>query len=247
MMKIAFAYWDNRIAPVFDTVRQLHVINVESGQIVSEAQETLSEDLPVRKILRLVEMGIGTLVCGAISKPIYGLVVANGIQVVPFVAGYLNDVIQAWLSDNLEADIFAMPGYCVRKGQRFRGMHEESQEGNAGHNAGRRNRTNAAHLASGAKARSVEPLWQGNNRQSLRKEKMTMPRGDGTGPKGMGPGGGQGQGQGGQNPGRMGGPKAAGPVGYCVCPQCGQKEPHERAVPCVKRKCSKCGAVMTRE
>lgn len=246
MMKIAFAYWDNRIAPVFDTVRQIHVVDVESEQIVSEAQETLSSDLPVRKILRLVEMGIGTLVCGAISRPIYGLVVANGIQVVPFVAGDLNEVIHAWLSGNLEADIFAMPGYCGRKGRRFRGMHEESQKGNAVHNAGRRSRTNAAHLASSVNAQSVEPLWQGNNRQSLRKEKMTMPRGDGTGPKGMGPSGGKGQGQGGQNPGRMGGPKAAGPVGYCVCPQCGQKEPHQRGVPCVERKCSKCGAVMTR-
>lgn len=246
-MKIAFANWDNRIAPVFDTVRQLHVVDIESGEIVNEVQETLSEDLPVRKILRLREMGIGTLVCGAISRPIHGLVVANGIHVVPFVAGDLNEVIQAWISGNLEADIFAMPGYCGRRGQRFRGMHEESQKGNAGNNAGRRNRRNAAHLASGAKARSVEPLWQGNNRQSLRKEKMTMPRGDGTGPKGTGQGGGQGQGQGGRNPGRMGGPKAAGPVGYCVCPQCGQKEPHERAVPCVQRKCPKCGAVMTRE
>ena len=246
-MKIAFAHWDNRIAPVFDTVRQIYVVDVESGQIVSETQEALSEDLPVRKILRLVERGIGTLVCGAISRPMYGLVVANGIQVVPFVAGDLNEVIQAWLSGDLEDDIFAMPGYCGQRGRRFRGMYEESQEENAVRNAGRRSHTNAACLASSANARSVEPLWQGNNRQSLRKEETTMPRGDGTGPRGMGPSSGKGQGQGGQNPGRMGGPLAAGPIGYCVCPQCGQKEPHERAVPCVKRKCPKCGTVMARQ
>jgi predicted Fe-Mo cluster-binding NifX family protein len=64
---------------------------------------------------------------------------------------------------------------------------------------------------------------------------------------GMGQGGGHGQGQGGQGAGRMGGPLAAGPSGYCICPQCGQKEPHERAVPCLARKCPKCGATMTRE
>lgn len=64
---------------------------------------------------------------------------------------------------------------------------------------------------------------------------------------GMGQGGGRRQGQGGQGAGRMGGPFAAGPSGYCICPQCGQKEPHERAVPCLGRKCPKCGAAMTRE
>ena len=76
-----------------------------------------------------------------------------------------------------------------------------------------------------------------------------MPRGDGTGPMGRGSGGGRGQGlgQGGQRSGRMGGPSAAGPSGYCVCPQCGQKELHERGVPCLKRTCPKCGIAMIRQ
>jgi predicted Fe-Mo cluster-binding NifX family protein len=121
-MKIAFAYWDNRIAPVFDTARQIQVVEAESGQIVSETQETLPEDLPVQKTLRLVELGIGTLVCGAISKPMHGLVIAYGIQVVPFVAGDLREVIRAWLSGDLECDAFAMPGCCSRNRRRRRGL-----------------------------------------------------------------------------------------------------------------------------
>jgi len=60
-------------------------------------------------------------------------------------------------------------------------------------------------------------------------------------------GGGRGQGGGGQRAGRMGGRFAGGLSANCVCPQCGQKEPHERGVPCFERKCPKCGAVMTRE
>ncbi len=44
----------------------------------------------------------------------------------------------------------------------------------------------------------------------------------------------------------MGGPAAAGPVGECVCPACGHREPHVRGVPCVSMKCPKCSAVMTR-
>jgi len=67
--------------------------------------------------------------------------------------------------------------------------------------------------------------------------------------KGAGQGGGQGlgRGQGGQGRGRMGGPLSAGPAGACVCAKCGHREPHERGVPCIQKKCPKCGGAMTRE
>ncbi len=57
---------------------------------------------------------------------------------------------------------------------------------------------------------------------------------------GRGPGGGGGR-------GRMGGPYAAGPGGYCVCPNCGNRAPHGPGIPCTRQKCSKCGATMIRE
>lgn len=203
MMKAAFAYWDDRIAPVFDTARRIHVVGADSGRIVAETGEVLADVLPAQKALRLVELGVGTLVCGAISRSYHETVAAYGIRVIPFVAGDLNEVIQAWLSGNLESDTFVMAGCSGRGRGRRRGM------------------------------------------RSTGKEDMTMPRGDGTGPRG--PGGGQGRGQVGQGRGRMGGPLAGGPVGTCVCPKCGHREPHERGAPCVQKKCPKCGTAMTRQ
>ncbi len=52
---------------------------------------------------------------------------------------------------------------------------------------------------------------------------------------------------GGTGRGRMGGPKAAGPGGYCVCRNCGHKKAHTVGTPCFELACPKCGAVMTRE
>lgn len=75
-----------------------------------------------------------------------------------------------------------------------------------------------------------------------------MPRGDGTGPRGQGPKTGRGMGGQGQGGGRgLGGGSAAGPGGYCVCPNCGEKAGHQLGTPCYEQKCPKCGTAMTRE
>lgn len=52
---------------------------------------------------------------------------------------------------------------------------------------------------------------------------------------------------GGRGPGRMGGPKAAGPGGHCICPNCGYRVPHAAGQPCYQQVCPKCGTAMTRE
>jgi len=73
-----------------------------------------------------------------------------------------------------------------------------------------------------------------------------MPRGDGTVPRGEGPGAGRGRGgdRGGGGQGRGGG-FAAGPGGYCVCPVCGERVPHQWGTPCYVQCCPKCGTAMT--
>ncbi|MDD8026088.1 MAG: NifB/NifX family molybdenum-iron cluster-binding protein [Acidobacteriota bacterium] len=125
-MKAAFAYWENRIAPVFDVARQIHIVEAEAERIVSETEEIHLDDLPLQKAIRLAGLGVGTLVCGAISRSLREMVAAYGIQVVPFVAGDLRKVIQAWLKDGLKGDDFTMPGCYGRRHRR--GMAALSQE-----------------------------------------------------------------------------------------------------------------------
>ena len=68
-----------------------------------------------------------------------------------------------------------------------------------------------------------------------------MPGGNGTGPVGQGPVAGRGQGRG------RGGRPGGGPVGNCVCPNCGEKIPHKAGTPCADVECPKCGSKMVRE
>jgi len=127
-MNVAFSCWNNRVAPVFDSAGQILIVQVESGRIVREEQQILPGDLPVQKALRLAELGIGTLVCGAISRPLHGMVNAYGIRVIPFVAGDLQEVVQAWIRGGLKGDAFAMPGCSGRGRGRFGRMDGASRE-----------------------------------------------------------------------------------------------------------------------
>lgn len=128
MIKTAFAYWDKRIAPVFDTTRQVHVVEHEFLRIAGETLEVLPEKPMVQKALKLVELGIKTLVCGAISRPMYGVITSYGILVVPFVAGDLCEVVRAFLDGNLDQDIFAMPGCSGQARWQPRENHPGNQE-----------------------------------------------------------------------------------------------------------------------
>jgi len=125
-MKAAFTTWNNRIAPVFDVSRVACIVEVESGGIVGERLEAFQNELPAKKILRLVEWEVDTLVCGAISRTMQSILTAQGIRVIPFVAGELHEVIDAWLADRIKNGGFAMPGCDERQGA-GRGEAEERQ------------------------------------------------------------------------------------------------------------------------
>jgi len=120
-MKAAFACWQNRIAPVFDVARHVRLVEAANGRIISETDAELPGDSPDEKALHLAGFGVDTLVCGAISRFVQAVIAARGIAVVPFVAGDLRDVMDAWVHEGLDDRAFAMPGCC--RWRRGRGRH----------------------------------------------------------------------------------------------------------------------------
>jgi hypothetical protein len=162
---------------------------------------------------------VRALVCGAISWPTQDMAAAYGIRVLSFVAGDLDRVIGAWFAGGLEDGTFVMPG-CRGRGRRGCGRrYGVDEEGYRMNGEGR-----GTGMGGGGRV-------------------------GGRGQRGGGQGQGRGAGQGrrGQGRGRMGGPLAGGAVGTCVCPKCGHREPHERGVPCIQKRCPECGTLMTRE
>jgi uncharacterized paraquat-inducible protein A len=41
--------------------------------------------------------------------------------------------------------------------------------------------------------------------------------------------------------------QAMGRGGYCICPKCDYRAPHQRGIPCQEQRCPNCGAKLMRE
>jgi predicted Fe-Mo cluster-binding NifX family protein len=138
MVKAAFASWNDRIAPVFDVAQWIELVETDTGHIINRNKASVAGETPSQKASRLAELEVGILVCGAISRPMQAIITAYGIEVIPFIAGDLQEVIQAWLCGKLAgSDEYLMPG-CHRGGGRRLKKMRETKGGQSMSNGNRR-------------------------------------------------------------------------------------------------------------
>jgi predicted Fe-Mo cluster-binding NifX family protein len=136
-MKAALTVWDGRISPMFDVSRQAVLLTVENGAEIARSTESLETTTAGLKVARLLEFGVDTLVCGAISEFLSQELAARGVRVLGFVAGALEEVIEALLSGGLPGSSFTMPGCCGRQ-RRFRGGQGQGRRPGQGKGRGNR-------------------------------------------------------------------------------------------------------------
>jgi len=129
-MKIAIPVWNDNLSNVFDFAGRLLLVEIENAREVRRSEMPLqAESLPERAG-RLKQLGVNVLLCGAISRALASMVTESGIQVLPYVTGRVDDVLQAYLTGQLLQPQFTMPGYWPgarksfgrwRRGCRWRG------------------------------------------------------------------------------------------------------------------------------
>ena len=118
-MKIAIPHWQSRVSPVCDEARHFLVVHVKDDQEVSRSELEMTpagNDL-VGRAAQLLDLGITTVICGAISRGLETMLTGVGIQVISQVCGNVEDVLQAFRTGGLEQDRFALPG-CARRRRR---------------------------------------------------------------------------------------------------------------------------------
>ncbi|MBN1343200.1 MAG: NifB/NifX family molybdenum-iron cluster-binding protein [Phycisphaerae bacterium] len=122
-MSVAVPVFQNRVSPVFDTCQQVLVFEDDAeGRLICRAVD-FSSVQEARRAERLRDLGVDVLLCGGITQMQAHRVSACGIQLVPWVAGEVDEVMSAYRKGGLPDPRFAMPG-CGRRrrGQGGRGQ-----------------------------------------------------------------------------------------------------------------------------
>jgi predicted Fe-Mo cluster-binding NifX family protein len=84
---------------------------VEEGRETHREERRLVKTELSARAAELRRYGVDLLICGAISAQLQFRIVAAGIQVIPFLCGPVDEVLDAYLNDRLARRAFAMPGF----------------------------------------------------------------------------------------------------------------------------------------
>jgi len=192
--------WEERISPVFDVSRRALLLTVEDGREVGREELVLPDGGADAKLTVLRGHRVGTLLCGAVSRPVALHAAAMGLRLLAFLAGDAEQIIAAHLGGRLPSGLFLMPGCGGRRGRRGNRSRswvvanwERRTEMPSGDGTGPQGKGPGT-------GRGLGPCG-GGNRSSGRGPRVGRDPGSrGGGGGGSGKGAGQGRGQGGNPP-----------------------------------------------
>jgi predicted Fe-Mo cluster-binding NifX family protein len=128
-MKVGITVWGKRISPVFDAALTLLIVDIEGNRVVGRQFLSCRQGGADELIRLLVEAGAQVLICGAISREPARLIEMRGIQLVPFIAGRVDHVLEMFAAGS-SIICCRMPGSHVNgHGGRCRCRRGDAQKG----------------------------------------------------------------------------------------------------------------------
>ncbi len=112
--------WEGRISPVFDVCRQVQILDVHGHAVRARSAECYETMSTRQRIERLIARGVDTIICGAITGPVRDELITRGVEVIAFVTGETEAVVQAYLDGRVTDPNFTMPGCRARRRRRRR-------------------------------------------------------------------------------------------------------------------------------
>lgn len=132
-MKLAISIWNGFVSNVFDFADQLLIVDIEDLREVGRSDVHLGQQAIQQRTNQLTKLNVEVLICGGISQTLASMLMASNIEVLPFIAGPVDEVLNAYLSNKLAEPQFLQPGsqvgarkrFCRRRQRRCRHKHPD--------------------------------------------------------------------------------------------------------------------------
>lgn len=119
-MVVAITIWGERISPVFDSSKTLLIVEIVENRIVDRSRESFAPDQLSFLERRLKELRVSTVISGAISEKPAHFLEDSGFVLIPFISGFVDDVLECITNEKPIAPKFLMPGCRCQKRMRGR-------------------------------------------------------------------------------------------------------------------------------
>jgi len=112
-MQLALPVCEDRVSSVLDFAHRAVVVELSGAEELACAEVALTRQGPAC-IVKLRQLEVDTLICGAISRSLASWVSVCGIRLFPCVTGVVDDVIEAFKNGQLGPERFVLPGCWQR-------------------------------------------------------------------------------------------------------------------------------------
>jgi predicted Fe-Mo cluster-binding NifX family protein len=113
-MKTAITVWGERVSPVFDSAQKLLIAEIIDKKVMNKQYELFDPDLPHLLAERLTKLNIEVFFCGAISTIPANTIELSGIQLISFISGDVNEILQGYAEGIPIIPTYLMPGCKCR-------------------------------------------------------------------------------------------------------------------------------------
>jgi predicted Fe-Mo cluster-binding NifX family protein len=109
-LRAAIPVFMGRVSPVLDTCTQIGILEPDRNQEIVHRTFPVKSNSIYERTDEIKKLGVGVVICGAVSDAFFNLLRENDIDLVCGITGDIEEVIEAYRNGTLTQARFRMPG-----------------------------------------------------------------------------------------------------------------------------------------
>ncbi len=100
-MKVAIPRMGNTVAPCLEYCTTMALVTIQGGNVTDRVDFRITSREPLDRLRLLRDQEIDTIICGGVQDVFEDMLKANGMEVISWVSGSVDDLIELFLRGQL--------------------------------------------------------------------------------------------------------------------------------------------------